>query len=1462
MKGKIRRSISLLLVLAMAMSLLGGSAWAAEAAEADSAAPVAETSEPAEPTDAAEQEEPEQEPAEPVQEPEKEEQAAEEPAQEAEKPVQEQSEPTQEETSPVTMEDSGTCGENLTWKLEGTTLTISGSGDMEDYSYENKAPWYSKQFETVVIGDNVTRIGNEAFYYHANLNSVTIPNSVKSIGRQAFQNCSSLERVIIGGGVTSIELGAFIDCSSLVDLTIPDSVSSIGESAFSGCSGLTSITIGNGIKCIKRGVFSGCSSLVNVVIPDNVCEIEMVAFSNCEKLESVTIGRNVKKIGRDVFSDCDNLTGISVEDLSAWCEIEFEEPSYNPLSYLHNLYVNGELVTELVIPDNTAEISAYAFYGCDKLTSVSIPDSVTFIGERAFRECSSLNSVHISNLSAWCKVKFGDGALGVDSTYNLYLNDKLVTELVIPNGITEIQERAFLGCSSLTSIVCPDNIKNLGESTFFGCVNLKSITFGKKIPDIGGWTFSNCTNLEEVHVPDLATWFKNNFSEASQNPLHYAHNLYVNGKLVTNLVIPDNITTLNSYTFYGCDSLTSVVLSKKMTSIGTGLFSDCSNLTRITIPGSVTSIGENAFSGCSSLTSVTIPDSVTSIGRYVFSGCSSLKDVTLPSKITSISGYMFLDCSSLNNLKIPNSVTKIGGSAFYGCSSLTDITIPNCVKQIGSQAFAGTSLTSIELPNGIEKISEDLFSGCRQLTSVKIPNSVTKIDYSAFMDCTSLDNVSIPSSVKEIWGYAFRGCTSLSNITISNGVLSIGWDVFYGCSSLSSITIPSSVNNIGDAAFACCKNLKSISVDKENEDYCSIDGVLFNGEKTAIIGYPAGKEGDTYVIPEFVYRIEQSAFRNCENLSSVTIPISMKSIDIWAFDGCSNLKTVYYSGCEREWNCIKIDDFNDAIINATIQYSEHDPTAKDISDCTISLEDSEFTYDGKEKKPAVTVKDGDTVLEPGVDYTVTYSDNVNAGSGKVLVTGIGDYSCAAILQFTIVQATQELTASISPSSIQVGQTAKITAKAVTSLHYSSNNKKIAEVSGSGIVTGKSVGTATITVLAVNAKNYQYAKKELTLKVTASGSSGAKTGLSSCQVSLNKSTYTYNGKAIEPVVTVKDLTSTQAAQADGPVVMASGKVLKKGKDYTVSYSNNVNAGKAKVTVTGKGNYSGKKVMTFTIQKAKNTITASKINKKASAKAQTASLNAKAKGGAKLTYRSDNKAVTVSKAGKVTLAKKFVGTATITITAAETKNYKATAKKITFTVKLPAVKLSSVKSAEPGKLTVKWAKNVFATGYQVQYAASSKFTGAKTAKISKNQTVTSTLSGLTEGKKYYVRVRAYKTSGKTNVYSAWSSAKSATVKVTPKPAAVKLSSVTSAKAGEMTVKWTKNAKINGYQVQYSTDQTFKGTKTVTIKKASTTNTTVKKLAKGKGYYVRVRTYQKVGSKTYYSAWSASKNVTIKK
>ena len=349
------------------------------------------------------------------------------------------------------------------------------------------------------------------------------------------------------------------------------------------------------------------------------------------------------------------------------------------------------------------------------------------------------------------------------------------------------------------------------------------------------------------------------------------------------------------------------------------------------------------------------------------------------------------------------------------------------------------------------------------------------------------------------------------------------------------------------------------------------------------------------------------------------------------------------------------------------------------------------------------------------------------------------------------------------------------------------------------------------------------------------------------ISLSASNFVYTGKMQQAKVMVTD---------------SNGKTLDDA-NYTVIYSDGCkNVGTYTVTVTFKGNYTGTVTKQFTITKAGNTISASSVNKTVSAKAQSFSIGAKVKGGAKLTYKSNNKSIVVDKKGKVTIAKNYVGKATITISAAATTNYNAAVKQITVTVNPTGTKLTSAVSKKPGQMTVKWAKNTAVTGYEVQYATSSKFTSAKTVKVKSNKTVTSTVSKLKAGQKYYVRIRTYKTVSKANYYSAWSAAKSVTVKGTAAPAAVKLSSVKNSAKGAMTVKWGKNTTVTGYQVQYSTASSFKSAKTVTVKKAKTTSTTIKKLTKGKKYYVRVRTYQKVSGKTYYSAWSASKNVTIKK
>ncbi len=258
-------------------------------------------------------------------------------------------------------------------------------------------------------------------------------------------------------------------------------------------------------------------------------------------------------------------------------------------------------------------------------------------------------------------------------SYYTFYNCSNLTSITIPNSVASIENYAFQNCTGLTSVTIPNSVASIGNYAFYGCSKLTSITIPNSVTSIGDFAFANCYILTGVYITDLAKWCGVSFGNENANPLSNAGNLYLNGTLITELIIPNSVTSIGDYVFSGCKSLTSV-----------------------TIPNSVTSIGDYVFSGCESLISVTIPDSVTSIGDYVFSGCTSLTSVTIPEGVTSINSYTFYNCSSLTSITIPNGVTSIGTWAFQYCRSLTSITIPGSVTRIEIVAFSYCS-TNTEL---------------------------------------------------------------------------------------------------------------------------------------------------------------------------------------------------------------------------------------------------------------------------------------------------------------------------------------------------------------------------------------------------------------------------------------------------------------------------------------------------------------------------------------------------------------------------------------------------------------------------------------------------------------------------------------------------------------------------------------------------------------------------------------------
>ena len=372
------------------------------------------------------------------------------------------------------------------------------------------------------------------------------------------------------------------------------------------------------------------------------------------------------------------------------------------------------------------------------------------------------------------KVKIAAEYEGVPVTgiYDEAFKNANITAVVIPDSVVSIGYEAFEDCDSLTTVTIGDSVTSIGADAFMYCDSLTAVTIGDSVTSIGSYAFYGCTSLTGVYITDVAAWCSIDFKGGyPSNPLYYAKNLYLNGALVTAITIPDSVTSIGEYAFYGCSSLTNVTVGDSVTSIGDEAFGGCNsalyteyefgkyvksgenpyavliavtnkNMSSYTIHEDTRHIANSVFSGCSRLASITIPDSVTSIGYEAFAYCSGLAAVTIGDSVTSIGPRAFSGCSSFTSITIPDSVTSIGHFAFYGCSGLTAVTIPDSVVSIGSRAFEGCSgLTAVTIGDSVTSIGSRAFSGCESLTSITIPDSVTSIGEDAFYWCNSLATV-------------------------------------------------------------------------------------------------------------------------------------------------------------------------------------------------------------------------------------------------------------------------------------------------------------------------------------------------------------------------------------------------------------------------------------------------------------------------------------------------------------------------------------------------------------------------------------------------------------------------------------------------------------------------------------------------------------------------------------------------
>ena len=715
--------------------------------------------------------------------------------------------------------------------------------------------------------------------------------SVKSIGDWAFASCSDLTSVTIPNSVTSIGMYAFYGCSGLTEVTIPNSITRIGDYAFYGCSSLTSV-VWNAKKCEDFHYYGQpflSSQITSFTFGNEVEHIPAYLCDGMSNLTSVTIPNSVTSIGEGAFDDVPNIVYNGTAIGSPWGArsvngyIE-EYLVYKSEAKTQLLACYSTATGEITIPSSVTSIGESAFSGCSSLTSVTIPNSITRIGDYAFRGCSSLTSVvwnaqNCADFPSSSQAPFYNIASQITSftfgnevehipAYLCYDMENL-TAITIPNSVTNVGKETFYGCSGLTSVVwdaknCADfssspfnyslvsssitsftfgnEVEHIPAYLCYGMENLTLVTIPNSVTSIGEYAFAECSGLTKTnYTGDIAGWCGINFVGWYSNPTGYSNNLYINDMKVKDLVIPN----------------------------------------------SVTNIGNWAFEGCSDLTSVTIPNSITSIGWFAFKGCSNLTSVVWDAKnCADFSSSPFnysLVSSSITSFTFGNEVEHIPAYLCYGMENLTLVTIPNSVTSIGEYAFAECSgLTKTNYTGDI--------AGWCGINFVGWYSNPTAYSHNLYINDVVVKDLVIPNSVRSIGGWAFGYCSGLTSVTIPNSVTSIGEYAFAECSGLTSVTIPNSVTSIGEDAFYNCSSLTSVVWNAKNcadfaeyyDEYYNYHGPFYN-IASKITSFTFGSE---------VEHIPAYLCYGMENLTSVTIPNSVKTIAKKTFTDCTKLKTV------------------------------------------------------------------------------------------------------------------------------------------------------------------------------------------------------------------------------------------------------------------------------------------------------------------------------------------------------------------------------------------------------------------------------------------------------------------------------------------------------------------------------------------------------------------------------------------
>lgn len=553
-------------------------------------------------------------------------------------------------------DENNKCGENLTWELDEIgILTISGTGDMYDYSSADPAPW--SEYNDIIA-------------------SITISDGVTSIGDNAFHSCCAESIDLQCTSLVSIGKNAFSRCTMLTSIFIPESVQSIGSEAFSLCEGLSMVELPTTLTKIPDGIFTDCTLLDSIMIPDTVTEIGANAFSKCTEFSLTGLPAGIKSIGAAAFANCGNIESLALPGtLESIGNAAFGGTAIDKANF------DGTPERWAAIGGNNCGIAQnkidFLEHTCD------FGGSWQYDTHKHWKQCScgktqnegehtgdgdtctvcdaalseALGSGSIDGGLSWSLSR--SGALTISgsgkmpdfsSVANAAPWDKQkdkIQSVVIESGVQSISGGAFSGCTALEKLSISETVTQIDLNAFGGCTSLAAFEVAegnKAFLSVGGVLFSADKELLRCPVGKSADY-----------------------------TVPSGTVAIAGGAFKDCAKLESLVIPDSVTAIGKSAFENCAALKRITLPKNITKLEASCFSGCAALAEITLPDGLKTLGEKVFSGCAALKSVKIPAEVTVIPTEAFYGCSSLESITIPKSVSHIKERAFDGCTALKKV---------------------------------------------------------------------------------------------------------------------------------------------------------------------------------------------------------------------------------------------------------------------------------------------------------------------------------------------------------------------------------------------------------------------------------------------------------------------------------------------------------------------------------------------------------------------------------------------------------------------------------------------------------------------------------------------------------------------------------------------------------------------------------------------------------------------